>query len=219
MAPEIEAGSAAGGDAMAGQEQWRAEGLLFENCNCQLLCRAHLSYRNPCDHERCLFHWAVHIDGGAYGDLPLDGLNAFLVGDTPRLMASGDWTEAIYIDERASSAQRRALEAIFRGDAGGPWAVLAEFVGRWLETRFVAIEFRDEGRRKRMHITDILETSVEAIRSADRAGVARLANVHNQIHATDQVLATGDTRFTDQGLVLDTKATHAVYSRFSWEGP
>ena len=204
---------------MVNAESWSVRGLLFENCNCALLCRAHLSYKNPCDHERCLFHWAFHIGEGAYGALALDGLNAFVVGDSPQLMFSGDWTEAIYIDARADPGQRRAFEAILRGDAGGPWAVLGQFVSRWLETRFVPIEFSDEGRRKIMRIEGVLETSVDAIRSADRDGEARLANVHNQIHAPDQVLATGSTRFADRGLVIDTDDTHAVYSRFSWEGP
>ena len=51
------------GDAPA----WRAEGLLFENCNCALLCRAHLSYKNLCDFERCLFHWGIRFEDGTYG--------------------------------------------------------------------------------------------------------------------------------------------------------
>ena len=49
------------GDAPA----WRAEGLLFENCNCALLCRAHLSYKNLCDSERCLFQWGIRFEDGA----------------------------------------------------------------------------------------------------------------------------------------------------------
>lgn len=200
-------------------ENWSARGLLFENCNCALLCRAHLSYKKLCDHERCLFHWALHIDQGTCGAVPLDGLNAFVVGDSPQLMFSGDWTEAIYIDARADADQRRILETILRGDAGGPWEVLGQFVSHRLETRFVAIEFGDQGRRKVMRIEGVLETSVDAIRSADRDGEARLVNVHNQIHARDHVLATGSTRFADQGLVLDTDDSHAIYSRFSWEGP
>ena len=204
---------------MADTESWWAKGLLFENCNCQLLCPAHLSFKQRCEHERCVGHWAVHIDQGGCGALSLDGLNAFIISDSPQLMISGSWTQAIYIDERAGQAERHAVERIFTGQSGGPWAVLARFVSTRLPTRFVPIHFRDEGRRKAMWIDDCLETAVEAIKSADPAQEAVLANVFNQIHAATQVLALGATRFADRGLALSASGTHALYSRFSWAGP
>jgi len=204
---------------MADAERWWAKGLLFENCNCQLLCPAHLSFKQRCEHERCIGHWAIHIDQGGYGVLSLDGLNAFIISNSPQLMISGSWTQAIYIDERAGQAERRVLERIFTGQAGGPWAVLARFVSTRLETRHVPIGFKDEGRRKAMWIDDCLETAVEAIKSADPSQEAVLANVFNQIHASTQVLAFGTTRYADRGLALTTAGTHALYSRFSWAGP
>ncbi len=70
-----------------------------------------------------------------------------------------------------------------------------------------------------MRINGILETVIEAIKSADRTGEVRLENVHNQIHASDQVIATGDTRFEDHGWTMTTTDTHAIYSAFSWSGP
>lgn len=204
---------------MGDVQAWRAEGLLFENCNCALLCRAHLSYKNLCDFERCLFHWGIRFEDGAYGDVPLGGLSVFIIGDAPRMMIDGGWTEAIYIDAAAEPAQRQALETILTGKAGGPWKILAGFVARWLETRYVPIAFADQGKRKSMSIEGILATSVEAIRSDDGEGEVRFENLHNKIHAPSQVIATGSTSFADQGLSLDTEGTHAIYSRFSWRGP
>jgi hypothetical protein len=204
---------------MVEAERWWARGLLFENCNCQLLCPAHLSFKQRCQHERCVGHWAIHIDQGRYGMLSLDGLNAFIASDSPQLMISGGWTQAIYLDERADEAQRRALEQIFTGRAGGTWAVLARFVSNRLETRAVSIRFEDEGRRKAMWIDGCLETAVEALKGADPAQEAVLANVFNQIHASTQVLALGTTRYADRGFALTTSGTHALYSRFSWAGP
>lgn len=204
---------------MAGMERWWAQGLLFENCNCQLVCPAHFSFKERCQYERCLGHWAIHIDEGRYGTLALDGLNAFVMGDSPQLMISGGWTQAIYLDERADDAQRRALEQILTGQAGGAWAVLAQFVSTRLETRVVPIRFEDQGRRKAMWIDGCLETAVEAIKGADQGREAVLQNVFNQIHAPTQVLAFGTTRYADRGLAMTTTRTHALYSRFSWAGP
>lgn len=196
---------------------WRAKGLLFENCNCQLVCPGHLSFKQLCTQERCIGHWAAHIDEGRYGDNVLDGLNVVVFYDTPRHMITGGWTEVLYVDARADAAQRDALETIFSGSAGGPWEVLGRFVETRLPTRFVPLRFEDAGRRKRMWSDDLFDTSVEAIRGKDKSQEAVMTNVFNQIHASDQVLAMGSTRLSDPEFGFTTEGSHALYSRFSWE--
>ncbi len=200
-------------------ERWWARGLLFENCNCRLLCPGHVSFKQRCDGERCVGHWAIHVEEGRYGTLDLDGLNAFIITEAPPVMIAGGWTQAIYLDERATQAQRDVLERIFTGQAGGGWAVLAGFVATRLETRSVPMHFEDGGRRKALRIDGIVETAIEAIKGADRGREALLENVFNQIHAPTQVLALGTTRYGDRGLSLTTAGTHALFSRFSWAGP
>lgn len=204
---------------MAEPERWWVKGLMFENCNCQLLCPGHLSFRQRCTHERCTGFWAFHIDEGRQGTVALGGLNAVIVCSVPQVMISGEWTQAIYLDERSDETQRRALEMIFTGQAGGPWGILAQFVATRLETRYVPIHLRDEGRWKELRIEGLLESSVEAMKGADRGGEAVLENVWTRIHAPTQVLAFGTTRYADQGLSLDTTGSHALYCRFSWTGP
>lgn len=204
---------------MTRAERWWAEGLLFENCNCELLCRAHLSYREPCDHERCLGHWAIHVERGAHAETPLDGLNAFIVMDTPQIMLDGGWTQAICIDERADTAQREALERIFTGADGGTWRVLSSLVETRLETRYLPIQFRDEGRTKSMWVDGDFDATIEAIMGDDKTQEVLLVNAHNQIHGPAQTLARGTTRYAHQGLALTTDGSHAIASRFSWGGP
>ncbi len=200
-------------------EPWSAEGTLFESCNCALICRCHIHYANPADHDRCLFYWAVHFDRGAFGETRLDDLNAVLVGDTPKHMLEGNWTQAVYIDERADSAQRAALERIFAGQAGGPWTVLASFVGKRLDTLHVPIRYLDDGHVKSMEIAGRFSARVEAIRAADRTGEVKLVNLFNQIHGAEHVLARGTTEHAGQAPAISTQDTHALYSRFSWSGP
>lgn len=45
-------------------KKWWAKGLLFENCNCQVVCPGHVSFKQLCTHERCLGHWSIHIEEG-----------------------------------------------------------------------------------------------------------------------------------------------------------
>jgi hypothetical protein len=196
---------------------WSASGLLFENCNCQLVCPGHMGFKQLCTHARCVGHWSIHVDEGRFGETALDGLNAVILYDTPQHMISGGWTEAFYLDERADEAQRRALEAILSGAAGGPWSVLARFVAKRLETRFVPLRFEDAGRKKRMAIEGVFETAIEAIRGQDKEREAALENVFNQIHAPRQVLARGFTRCSDRGFSISNDDSHAIWSRFSWK--
>lgn len=198
---------------------WWAEGLLFENCNCQIVCPGHMSFRQSCTQERCMGHWAIRLDRAAYGGTRLDGLNVVILYDAPQQMFAGNWVEAIYVDERADADQREALDAILKGRAGGPWAVLARFVGTWLDTRYVPIELHDEGRRKSVRIEGLFDTTVEALRGRDPDREVLLENLFNQIHGSTHVLAKGTTRVEDRSFVLTTDGTHALYSSFSWKGP
>ena len=58
-----------------GTTLWSASGLLVENCNCQLLCPAHVSFKNRYTNDLCHGYWAVHIDEGHYGAIELQDLN------------------------------------------------------------------------------------------------------------------------------------------------
>jgi hypothetical protein len=195
---------------------WHARGLLFENCSCQLVCPGHMHFSQACTHERCLGYWAIRIDEGAYGDLPLGGLKAFIAFDSPQHMIEGNWTEVVIIDDAATAPQRRALENILRGQAGGSWELLARFVARWLDTRFMPIEFTEEPRAKHARIPGLLDASITEIKGRDRSTPVTFENIFNQIHASTQVLALGSTAYDDGVIRIATKQTHGLHSRFEW---
>lgn len=195
---------------------WRAEGLLFENCNCQLVCPGHMHFSQFCTHERCVGYWAVRFDGGSFGSVSLSGARAVIAYDAPSHMIDGGWTEVIVIDEAATGEQRRAVEAILDGSAGGPWAVLGRFVGKRLPTRFLPVELADEGTSKRARIPGVLEGVVTAIRGRDRSQPVTFENIFNQIHAATQVIASGTTQYDDGVIRVSTDKTHGLYSRFDW---
>ena len=208
-------GGEAGVDKTSG-ENWWAKGLLFENCNCQFVCPAHFSFKQLCTHENCIGHWSIHIDEGKFDGNSLDDLNVIILYHSPQLMFNGGWTEALYIDHRADTNQRAAIEKILTGKVGGPWEILSRFVSKRLETRYLPIHFEDQGRSKKMWADGFFETSIQSLRGTDRTREVVLENLFNQIHAKTQVLATGASRFADGEMVLDTEGTHALFSQFSW---
>ena len=115
---------------------WQLSGEYFESCNCTVLCPCLLSRAQARPTEgHCDVVLAVRVAQGRYGATDLGGLGAALAAYTPGVMAEGNWSVAIYVDERGNPEQRTALEAILSGGAGGPLARLAPLVGTRLPTR------------------------------------------------------------------------------------
>ncbi|HEX9728447.1 MAG TPA: DUF1326 domain-containing protein [Gemmatimonadales bacterium] len=195
---------------------WWVRGLLFENCNCQIVCPGHVHFDQLCTHERCLGYWGIAMHEGRFGDVDLAGRAAVVAYDSPQHMIDGGWTQRLIIDESATPAQRDAVEAILNGDAGGPWAVLARFVGRRVETRYLPIQIVDDAKSKALRIGGVVEASLEALRGRDRAGVVTFENMFNQIHAPSQVIARGSTAYDDGEIRVTTQGTHGLYSQFEW---
>jgi hypothetical protein len=131
-------------------------------------------------------------------------------------MISGGWTEAVIIDEGASDAQRTAVETILTGRAGGPWELLDRFVERRLPTRTLPIEITDEDAVKRIVIEGLLKSTIENIRGSDRTQPVTFTNMFNQVHASTQVIAQGDTTYDDGEIVSQSEGTHALHSHFDW---
>jgi hypothetical protein len=136
--------------------------------------------------------------------------------DTPQRMIDGGWLETIIIDESASDAQRRALETILTGRAGGPWEKLASFVATRQPTEFRAIAFEDEGPVKRGSIVGRLKTVVTQIRGRDKSRPVLFENIFNQIHAPTQVIALGESEYDDGVVRFRTSGSHGLFSQFEW---
>lgn len=196
---------------------WSAAGLVFENCNCQVICPGHVHFSNLCTHERCIGYWALRFDEGRFGATDLAGLAAVVAYDCPRHMIAGGWTERLVLDVRADEAQRAALEAILDGSAGGPWEVLARFVETRLPTIYEEIRIEEEERVRRVAVAGLLEGSVEDLKGRDRTQPVTFQNMFNQLHPPTQMIGRGTTRMDVDGIAVETDGTHGLYSRFSWE--
>ena len=143
-------------------------------------------------------------------------MRVIIVYDAPQHMIAGDWTEVLIVDDSASPAQVEAVETILTGQAGGPWEVLGRFVGTRLPTRIESIEITDEGAVKRVKVEGLLEGTIENLRGRDRSRPVTFQNMFNQIHATAQVIATGETRYDDGDITVETEGSHALHSKFDW---
>ncbi len=207
------------------ETSWTATGSLFEGCNCELICPCHVSFRQKPSYEICEAIWGVHIAEGSYSGASLDGLNAVVVASCPGpTMADGNWRAVLYLDQSVSPEQEHALLKVFSGEVGGPWARIAPFYtnGKFESVHKVQLLFTKESRKRRLQILgdgDRVSLEVEAIRGADRKGVAKLVNLFNVMHGREHVLARSTYRIHDQELQFEGSGKHAIYSEFRWSGP
>ena len=197
---------------------WRAEGLLFENCNCTAVCPGHIHFTQSCTHERCLGYWAIRVEAGELEGVDMAGVDAVVVYDAPRVMVEGGWRQRIVVSDRAGAEQARALEEIVSGRRGGPWEVLARFVAEPLPTRAAPIAIEDEPTRKSVNVAGLLGSAVEAIRGRDRRSPVTFGNIYNQIHDATQVIARGSAEYDDGEIVFANRGSHGLWSRFRWTG-
>lgn len=208
-------------------ESWRLEGEYLENCNCEVLCPCLLGPRNarggalarPTE-GHCDVPMVFQIVKGNYALVDLSGTHAALAIHTPGAMGDGNWTMGIYLDEKASREQRRALDEIFSGQAGGPLGRMSAIVTQRMPTRTVAIEFGKDGRRRWARIGGgVLDCELEGIEGRQPDTESWIDNVKHPV--SSRLAAARATRgtFRDHAFTWDNTGRNGHYSSFVWTGP
>jgi hypothetical protein len=195
---------------------WRISGEYFESCNCTVLCPCLLSRAQARPTEgHCDVVVAVHVNTGAFGETDLRGLRAALAVYTPGIMAEGNWSAGIYVDERGTAEQRGGLEAILSGSAGGPISRLAPLITRRYPTKAVPIRVEVDGTRRRLAIPGIADITVEGIIGAADQEVW-LDNVGHFASRRLNAARGTTSRFRDHALDFDNTGRNAHYSAIEW---
>jgi hypothetical protein len=124
---------------------WKAD--YVETCNCAHACPCNLTMLPT--HGTCRGVEVWKIREGECDGVRLDGLHVALAFSWPGPIHRGHGRGVVFIDERADSAQRAALEKIGAGEAGpgGPFEI---FRGTFDERPAVAVgpvKFSVNGRR------------------------------------------------------------------------
>jgi hypothetical protein len=160
---------------------------------------------------------AFHIDRGSYGAVALDGLNLAMIAHTPGPMAEGNWSVAIYVDERANDRQAEALGAIFGGGEGGPMAAFAPMIANNLGVKKVPITYRVTGKTRSAEIPGIMHMSVEPLPTLREDGEMWTSAGH-PIAPDKLALAVGNagSTYTDHGMRWDNSGKNGHYAPISW---
>jgi hypothetical protein len=167
---------------------WTASGEYFESCTCDYLCPCLSSNLAALPTKGdCVFAFAFRVDRGRFGDVSLDGLCFALAGVAPGRMGDGNWKVGLIVDERADTAQEKAITAIASGEAGGPLALLAPLISSFLGTEKKAFRFEMDGLRRSVSIPGILDQAVEGVPSPTVPGEPIV--IDNTMHPVNKRVA------------------------------
>jgi hypothetical protein len=106
---------------------YQLHGTLLEACDCGILCPCWVG-EDP-DGGTCQALVAYNLDAGTINGVDVSGLTHAIVGFIPGNILAGNWQLVIFVDDRASEEQEKALLDAFTGKLGGPLADLAQLVG------------------------------------------------------------------------------------------
>jgi hypothetical protein len=148
---------------------WEIHGSELTNCNCAYGC--------PCQfnalptHGTCEAALSFHVDKGHYGEVTLDGLNMAMVVKWPGPIHKGEGRMQMIIDERASPAQREAVEKIMRGedtdDMATMWWVFSMMSPHKEETLYRKISYTSDipARIGEVHVDGVFDLEARPIRN------------------------------------------------------
>ena len=208
--------------ADGGVPSWRITGDYFENCNCDIACPCIFSGAEPFTatptQGACEVAFAFHLDGGTYGDVSLAGLNVALIARTPGPMIEGNWSAALYLDERADERQQEALQAIFTGAAGGVMGTFAPLIGEVLGAKTVPITWQKDGKRRTVEIPGVMDLAVHASPSAMGPDAEIVAANAHPFAPAGVVMAVGEdgSTWTDYGMRWGNSGKNGHYAPIDW---
>jgi hypothetical protein len=201
---------------------WRINGEYMETCNCAFLCPCIPSNMAARPTEgNCKFAVAMRIDKGEKDGVKLDGTSFIVLAHSPGVMADGNMTIGLIIDDRASDKQIDAISAIATGSAGGPMAALGPLVARMAGIERRPIQFVVDGLKRSVKAGDLVDQACEGLPSATVPGEAIV--IDNTAHPVNsRVSLAKATRSSFHAFGIDwndnTGTRNGHFSPFSWAG-
>jgi hypothetical protein len=117
---------------------WFITGRVLEACSCKMFCPCVMGPADP------TFGWCAvailyDIRSGEADGVKLDGCKVFWTAVFPRYFGDGNGVSRLYIDETADPEQREKLESLWKGQRGGPPAIINALTSQWLSSQVTRI--------------------------------------------------------------------------------
>ncbi len=196
---------------------YEVEGRLLEVCTCNVLCPCWLG-EDP-DNGACdgLILWAV--EKGTVNGTDVSGHALAIVCHIPGNVLKGNWRARVYVDDKASGAQKDALLSVWTGKLGGPVADLAKLVGEVLSVEQAPITFAAKGADATLKIGPSIEANIAPVLGAGGAPTTVQDAVFSTIPGAPAYLGKAlQFRMNVPDFQIDIQGHSAVLSSFRFAG-
>lgn len=146
---------------------YQLEGRLLEACSCKAICPCWVG-EDP-DGGRCAGTIAWQVDSGTIDGIDVSGLVVGILADIPGNALNGNWRVALFVDDRATSAQEAALLAAFGGQRGGPLADISQLVGEVVAVERATIEANVVDGTGTLRIGDVMSAEMQSLKGSTGA--------------------------------------------------
>lgn len=158
-------------------KKWFFDADYLQACNCDYGCPCEFSA--PPTTGSCHGVGVWKIERGRYDELSLDGLGLAFAAMWPKAIHEGNGTVCLFVDEKASPAQREALLEIGSGKAGGlPFEILATTFSTLLEPQFVPFDVKINGLESSARLGDNFRIALEPIKNPVTGNAEQVAVNH-----------------------------------------
>jgi hypothetical protein len=201
-------------------ESWTLKGEQTLSCSCTVFCPCVLSLgMHPPTEGYCQTWAGIRIDDGHFDDVDLAGINVGLMIEIPGLMSRGNWTAALFVDQKASIYAVKALTRIFTGRVGGSTHLLSILVGNFLGVRQVPITYRTEGDTRLVTIEKYVDGAVTPLRGKASGQNVVIRNSDYWIAPDVMVSRADKSRFRGFGRNWNFAGRSAEICNLDWGNP
>ena len=200
--------------------EWEMQGLEFVNCNCDWGCPC--QFNAPPTRGNCRAACFVQIEKGRFGATPLDGLRWGLLAAWPGAIHLGNGRFQTIVDNRATDAQRQAIETISHGGETEPgsliWQVFSATITEFLPTLSKPIDLAIDyaGRTARVRVPDLIEGQCGSIINPITGAPHPVrVSMPSGFEFTDCEFISGKSKASG-AIDLDLDGTHAHMARIHW---
>jgi hypothetical protein len=198
---------------------YHLEGRLLEVCNCRVLCPCWVG-EDP-DFKTCDTIVAYHFDKGSVDGVDVAGRTLVMIAHVPGNILQGNWTAAVYLDDKTSSQQEQALLGVYTGQKGGPVAELAKLVGKVASVQKVPITFEVSGGSGTIKVGDAGYAELEPFKSASGATTTLADTVFSTVPGAPVFVGKAKQYWTKNhagmGKDVNMKGHNALQSTFVFD--
>ncbi len=143
---------------------YQLDGRLLEVCTCKVICPCWVG-EDP-DGGKCDGVIAYHFDKGTIDGVDVSGRTFVALAHIPGNVLKGNWRVVVYVDDKATPQQEKALMDVFTGKRGGPLADQAQLIGEVLAVERAPITFAVEKGKGTLKIGADVEAEITPFQGA-----------------------------------------------------